>query len=450
MILELKNIGLIEKGELKLNGITLIAAENDSGKSTIGKALFSLLFSTNNFKKRFLKDLKKRVNDNFLLYTYISLSKGGSKDKDYKKLKKIEENFIKITEKNLSNNCIILEEFETIFSEMTAIIKELEEKCGEEIDVYKSLFTKNKNLEIKDLKEILNYDKIIKTAFQDSFDEEFETGVSNIFSKLKSSYIKFKDDNKQTIEVNFNDSKIKNYKFESDVIGKYNVIYIESPVLLDYLNEINKSKNLEKISSIPTKIEVLKEAIKVEKKLDMIDKILEKNREDYSEILKKIKTEVSGDLEYDKNTDKIIFKRFGKDINIKNTATGIKSFGMLEILLKNNRLDSNTILVIDEPEVHLHPKWQIKYAEFLILISKKLGVKILLNSQSPYFIRALDIYGEEYKFQDFIEFYTLFQDTSKMFTKIIQLNKDLSSVFKILMEPYETFEKILNKSDKDV
>ena len=152
MILELKNIGLIEKGELKLNGITLIAAENDSGKSTIGKALFSLLFSTNNFKKRFLKDLKKRVNDNFLLYTYISLSKGGSKDKDYKKLKKIEENFIKITEKNLSNNCIILEEFETIFSEMTAIIKELEEKCGEEIDVYKSLFTKNKNLEIKDLK----------------------------------------------------------------------------------------------------------------------------------------------------------------------------------------------------------------------------------------------------------------------------------------------------------
>ena len=122
---------------------------------------------------------------------------------------------------------------------------------------------------------------------------------------------------------------------------------------------------------------------------------------------------------------------------------------MLEILLKNNRLDSNTILVIDEPEVHLHPKWQIKYAEFLILISKELGVKILLNSHSPYFIRALDIYGKEHEFQDFIKFYTLLQNTNKISTKITELNGDLSSIFKLLMEPYETFEKILAKSDKD-
>lgn len=448
MNLELRNIGLIEQGELKLNGITLIAAENDSGKSTIGKALFSLLFSTNNFKKRFLKDLKKRVKDNFLLYSYLSLSKNGIKDKNYKKLKKIEEDFIKTTEKNLSNNCIMLEEFETIFSEMTIILKELEEKYKEEIDVYKSLFTKNKRLGIKDLKEILNYDEIIKTVFQDSFEEEFETGISNIFSEFKDSHIKFKDDKEESIEVNFNNSKIKNYKFKADVIGKYNVIYIESPILLDYLDEINKSESLEKVSRIPAKIEVLKEAIKVEKKLDMIDKMLEGNK-NYNEILKNIKSEVSGDLEYDKNVDKIIFKRFGKDINIKNIATGIKSFGILEILLKNNRLDSNTILVIDEPEVHLHPKWQIKYAEFLILISKKLGVRMLLNSHSPYFIRALDVYGEEYKFQDFIKFYTLLQDTKRTSTKIVELNKDLSSIFKLLMEPYETFEKILAKSDKD-
>ena len=274
MNLELRNIGLIEQGELELNGITLIAAENDAGKSTIGKALFSLLFSTNNFKKRFLKDLKKRVRDNFLLYSYLSLSKNGFKDKNYKKLKKIEEDFIKITEKNLSNNCIVLEEFETIFSEMTIIIKELEEKCKEEIDVYKSLFTKNKRLEIKDLKEILNYDEIVKTVFQDSFEEEFETGISNIFSGFKDSYIKFKDDKEEIIEVNFNDSKIKNYKFKADVIGKYNVIYIESPILLDYLDEINKSENSEKISTPPAKVEVLKEFLIFQKTLFLLQYFL--------------------------------------------------------------------------------------------------------------------------------------------------------------------------------
>ena len=39
MDIELKNIALIEEGNLELKGITLIADENNSGKSTIGKVL---------------------------------------------------------------------------------------------------------------------------------------------------------------------------------------------------------------------------------------------------------------------------------------------------------------------------------------------------------------------------------------------------------------------------
>lgn len=38
MILSLKNIGKVESAKVELNGITVIAGENDTGKSTIGKA----------------------------------------------------------------------------------------------------------------------------------------------------------------------------------------------------------------------------------------------------------------------------------------------------------------------------------------------------------------------------------------------------------------------------
>ena len=36
MQIKLRNIGMLEKAELNLNSLTLIAGENDNGKSTIG------------------------------------------------------------------------------------------------------------------------------------------------------------------------------------------------------------------------------------------------------------------------------------------------------------------------------------------------------------------------------------------------------------------------------
>lgn len=61
MDIELKNIALIEEGNLELKGITLIADENNSGKSTIGKTLFTTLTTLNNFKREFLTNLSQRI-----------------------------------------------------------------------------------------------------------------------------------------------------------------------------------------------------------------------------------------------------------------------------------------------------------------------------------------------------------------------------------------------------
>ena len=42
MKLVLKNIGKVQNATVEINGITVIAGENDTGKSTVGKALFSV------------------------------------------------------------------------------------------------------------------------------------------------------------------------------------------------------------------------------------------------------------------------------------------------------------------------------------------------------------------------------------------------------------------------
>ena len=43
MTLQLKNIGMIQEAAVNLNGLTVIAGENDTGKSTIGKIVFALI-----------------------------------------------------------------------------------------------------------------------------------------------------------------------------------------------------------------------------------------------------------------------------------------------------------------------------------------------------------------------------------------------------------------------
>lgn len=52
MKLVLKNIGKVQNATVEINGITVIAGENDTGKSTVGKALFSVFNSFYNIDKK--------------------------------------------------------------------------------------------------------------------------------------------------------------------------------------------------------------------------------------------------------------------------------------------------------------------------------------------------------------------------------------------------------------
>ena len=82
----------------------------------------------------------------------------------------------------------------------------------------------------------------------------------------------------------------------------------------------------------------------------------------------------------------------------KNGRLSLVSLTQLsQLLLQKGRLNSNNLLIIDEPEVHLHPTWQVKFAEILVLLSKELAIPVLLTSHSPYFIEALEEFTKKYE-----------------------------------------------------
>lgn len=47
--IEIKDIGKIEHANIALNGLTIIAGENNTGKSTIGKTVFSIFQGLKNW-----------------------------------------------------------------------------------------------------------------------------------------------------------------------------------------------------------------------------------------------------------------------------------------------------------------------------------------------------------------------------------------------------------------
>ena len=60
----------------------------------------------------------------------------------------------------------------------------------------------------------------------------------------------------------------------------------------------------------------------------------------------------------------------------QSTLSRIKEIGIIQILLQNNKLKENSFLIIEEPEASLHPEWEIKFAEILVLIVKELNIHI--------------------------------------------------------------------------
>ncbi|QQB74655.1 ATP-binding protein [Fusobacterium canifelinum] len=469
MDIELKNIALIEEGNLELKGITLIADENDSGKSTIGKTLFTTLTTLNNFEREFLSNFKHRivpinsVIDDILHGNLITSESLLEKIDNFSKELDNFDNSINEIIKNsieLDINEKIFENLKKLLSDLiksSDILKKnlrkyIEQKDTEEKNlnlVYDIPFLIEELDDLITLSSILNYEKIKLSSFQRAFNREFESSIKNIFLDKKESSIKL-NEKSEVIQINIEDNKISNVDF---IYGKIkreiNAIYIESPLILDYIEEISKIllKFNNKINQ-NYRAKILKDTLQNEKKIDIVDTVLGKE-ELYKDLLEKIHKIILGEFEYSQNNKDFIYKKEGYVFNKKNVATGIKSFGIIEILLKNKQLDENTILIIDEPEVHLHPKWQIKYAEILILISKELGVKILLNSHSPYLIRAMEVYRKNYDYEENIKFYTLTDCTEGKSKKIVDVTNNLNQIFDKLIEPYEILREVDERYSDD-
>ncbi len=387
MKLTIRNIGLVKSADINLNGITLIAGENDSGKSTIGKLLFSLVKADNIAEHKL-------------------------------------ENYMENKRKHL------LEKIKTkLVQTVPSLVREIPEdvKSKKHVErLYSLLFGRGCGKEVKELELWINEGKAFferrKREFYKQVLYNFGTLDALISENEKGEIYLLAKDGTELYKVSLTSEAVFFYDNVPKEKGKRirpfkDATLVCTPIVMDLVEFFYRLVIKEK--------ERLKYPYPFIMR-DLVRKLLrEKNTENDLEIVKEIRNIIKGNLKLEK--DEILFEKKGKIFRMLGTATGIKSLGILLLLLENETISYNSLLIIDEPEVHLHPKWQLEYIRILVEIHKTLGTKVLLTTHSPYIVQALRYYTEQ--ITEEVDFYLAENGQIKC------VNDNVGTIFDLLGEP---------------
>lgn len=103
-----------------------------------------------------------------------------------------------------------------------------------------------------------------------------------------------------------------------------------------------------------------------------------------------------GSISFEPEKEDFHLKKDGYFFSGNNVSSGVKALSVMDILSRGGYLNTESLIILDEPETNLHPKWQKKYAEAIVKLSQK-GVRILVNTHSPYMLESLKAYSGFFK-----------------------------------------------------
>ena len=112
----------------------------------------------------------------------------------------------------------------------------------------------------------------------------------------------------------------------------------------------------------------------------------------YSELIDYIQTHIiHGSISKNEITKNFSFtlEDSNQSFDIEQCATGIRAFAVILLLLQNGKLNDRTLLILDEPEAHLHPEWVVEYARLLVLLHEKVKLRLFIASHDSDFVSAL-------------------------------------------------------------
>lgn len=422
--IEIKDFRAIKDANIKMNGITVVTGVNGCGKSTLAKLVYNTTNSLVNYKKVTIENFRSYFKGITRLAEFIENEVPDIVDfelwYDLNELTNDEFTDTYIVKEARSVKSFFIDAFKKIVeSEMS------EQKKNRIYHIIIDTLQEYGNANDINQKEEIEIDIISKNLFElidKVFDELLEVRkrihTNLVYNKLNSII------NDRTILYNF-----RLFEYEVPIISEElklspdlylitDSIYIESP--------INVGENFHSGNKYWTDLDNLLSQFPESKNTNIIQNFVEKISNEITD------GEVEFEMSFGNMNSNFKFKRSdGLSFELTEVATGIKSFSILQLLLKNGLLTNKTLLIIDEPEAHLHPQWIVEYARVLVLLNKELGVKFLIASHSPDMVSAIRYISEKEETLDSLEYYLAEESAESRFQYNYKaLGKDIDLIFK--------------------
>lgn len=356
-----ENLGNIAKGNVEINNLTIFAGQNNTGKSYVAYTLYSLLDKDFEYNLNSLNT----IIENLYKEGFYELDLTKFFETNYQKMKQeLELAFSKNLSLIFSGNENEFEKSKIKFELNEADIKKqiLISEHRTNITIGKKnkiVFEVIKQKNNTQLKTILLEDTIPKDVIYDKLKAVL---TSFMFNKLFSNSFLLPAErtglNLFYRELSSNRTAILHPLRNSEI----NISRYPQPIA-DYIDFLNNSFELKKLNS------------------DFKDLAIEIE----TEILKgKYKLEKDG-IYFLPNKQNSNANNYNQKISLHLSSSTAKTFFSLVFYLKHLAKQGET-LIIDEPELNLHPDNQRKIARILTMIAN-CGIKVIVSTHSDYFVR---------------------------------------------------------------
>lgn len=464
MKLHIENISKIGMADLDIDGITVIAGSNNTGKSTVGKVLFALMNSFYNIDD-FIKKWKPNDARN-------ALKRHGSN--------------LDLICKNLSGakrrKVTLSEGIQRQYAEPIASCRDedeirrcMESYCLEHLELY-GIHEMFSSLEVQDWFQTATED-MINTMLDYNSEYAEKHGCQEywerIFTKqiakskktsdeddVRKAYacLKLNRERSNTISVRFERNKISEIKQEFAVEGK--AFYIDSPRVVDecsvlgLMNDDAARVRIEEML-VPYRTVQRRAIVRgfsgtarylefedfpgapfVEDKAEQESNV---EMQEMDEIIGRFNDELikimHGTLKFGQSHEQLEYSDpdYADSFTLRNLSTGAKAISLLQCILHYRVLRKKSVLILDEPEINLHPEWQTEYARIVVMLQKELDLHIVITTHSPFFLKALENAVSEYGIREKCHYY--YAQNVDGDAQIRKADDDLDMVYSRMMIP---------------
>lgn len=446
LILNVENIRAISKASIKFDGITVVSGVNGCGKTTLSRLMYATIKSSKNFEK-ISKDYLILEFRDIIRAVVELLSELSRKDENHNKY---------ISSRNLYFELIREKDIDKIKQRLLSYIDEIQININKHSANGNDKLFSRVNYRIERIIRNILDEGIVKLTDDDDISsllDNLKERINNAFEKAllqiqERSIVlfnrKFRDYFPEGIEKRF-----QLFEFGAPIADWDNnkllvMHWIQDCVYIDTPMSLNRSDDNEYWDELDDylKDDSTQSSLYHSNLFDsLFDDGFESKRKESINLINKI---IAGEAIYDSESvdDSFVYRRKdGSDFDLTECATGIKAFAIIQMLLKNGHINRDTLIIIDEPEAHLHPQWIVEYARMIVLLHKNLGVKFLIATHNPDMVSAIKYIAQKENAHNGLNYYLAKQDKQKFLYHYKHLGLNIDKIF-------ESFNVALEKISK--